>query len=175
MAVAASTVPTTEGDDAVHDVKKRRVDDGSSAGNEAPAPAAASNGGHEGQPVSGVGALRQAMATSGVEEVLCEIRHFLQHDQRLPDRTRYAVQFFDGLRQQMIIAKKDETSPEYFRDPFEASDIQQYTFREVRSKLGDGFRERFWPMFQMYHACIPVHAPEAEAPDALHTFLGKNR
>ena len=155
-----------------HDAKKQRVDDTAAAGN------GKTNGGgslDDGQPVTGVGALRQAMATSGVEEVLAEIRHFLQHDQRLPERTRCAVQFFDGLRQQMIVAKKDETQPEYFQDPFEASDVRQYTFREVRSKLGDGFRDKFWPMFQMYNSCIPVHAPEAEAPDALQSFLGRNR
>ena len=35
---------------------------------------------------------------------MAEIRHFLVHDERLPDRTRRAVQFLDGLRHQMVSA-----------------------------------------------------------------------
>jgi hypothetical protein len=141
---------------AAPDAKKQRLLQGSANG-----------GPLGGEPLSGVGALRQAMATSDAEDVLCEIRHFLGHDQRLPERTRLAVQFLDGLRQEMIVAKKDETSPEFFRDPFEASDIQQYTFREVREKLGDGFRDKFWPMFQMYNR-LPTTAGRPTRVQAAH-------
>ena len=107
-------------------------------------------------------------------QVLSEIRHFLQHDERLPQRTRYAVQFLDGLRQQMSLANKDVSHPEYFECPFGATDIQQYSFREVRTKFGDQFRERFWPMFQLFNCVLPTRAPEVEAAGSLHSFLGRN-
>ena len=27
--------------------------------------------------------------------------------------------------------------------------VKQYTFREVRQKFGDQFKQRFWPVFQV--------------------------
>jgi len=27
--------------------------------------------------------------------------------------------------------------------------VRQYTFREVRQKFGDQFKQRFWPVFQV--------------------------
>ena len=70
---------------------------------------------------------------------LAEIRHFLRSDPRLPAKTRHAVQFLDGLRGEMVLAHKEASHPQYFDCPFVATDVRQYTFKEVRQKFGDEF------------------------------------
>ena len=81
--------------------------------------------------------LRSALEKASVGVALSEIRHFLAHDPRLPTRTRKAVQFLDGLRGQMVVAGKEQSHPEFFACPFAATQVQSYTFREVRQRFGD--------------------------------------
>ena len=76
----------------------------------------------------------------------------------------------------MARAQKEETHPEFFECPFVATNVRQYTFREVRQKFGDQFKQRFWPVFQAFNCVLPAHAPEESPPDttpeaALKAFL----
>ena len=82
-----------------------------------------------------------------VDVALGEIVHFLTHDERLPNRTRKAVQFLHGLREQMVQADAHKAKPELFDCPFVAHGVEAYTFKEVRQQFGDGFRDKFWPVF----------------------------
>ena len=85
-----------------------------------------------------------------VDVALGEIVHFLTHDERLPGRTRKAVQFLHGLREQMVQHDTQKTNPELFDCPFTAASVEQYTFKEVRQQYGDSFRDKFWPVFQVH-------------------------
>lgn len=84
-----------------------------------------------------------------VDVALGEIVHFLTHDERLPGRTRKAVQFLHGLREQMVLADTHHANPELFDCPFTAASVEQYTFKEVRQQYGEAFRDKFWPVFQV--------------------------
>ena len=116
-------------------------------------------------------ALRRDLERASVHTALTEITHFLQTDPRLPAKTRRAVQFLDGLRREMARAQKEETHPEFFECPFVATNVRQYTFREVRQKFGDQFKQRFWPVFQAFNCLLPVLAPEPDGEGALASFL----
>ena len=100
-----------------------------------------------------------------VDVALGEIVHFLTHDERLPGRTRKAVQFLHGLRAQMVSAETQKSNPELFDCPFTANSVEQYTFKEVRQRFGgETFQEKFWPVFQVQargrlHACMHARAP----------------
>lgn len=119
-------------------------------------------------------ALRRALDRAAVSTALAEIRHFLQHDPRLPAKTRNAVQFLDGLRGQMVQAQKEVSHPQYFDCPFVATDVRHYTFKEVRQKFGEQFQDKFWPIFQAFNCLLPVLAPEPERENAIGSFLGPN-
>jgi len=113
--------------------------------------------------------LRLALSKLDVDVALTEIVHFLQHDERLPARTRKAVQFLHGLRQQMVHTKTHATHPELFDCPLapSAPDSAQspssvaYSFRDIRSSYGEAFHETFWPVFRAFNCVLPAHAPEA--------------
>jgi hypothetical protein len=92
-----------------------------------------------------------------VDVALGEIVHFLTHDERLPGRTRKAVQFLHGLREQMVTQQTQVTHPELFDCPFTAAAVESYTFREVRQRYGDSFSDKFWPVFQVTLALTPSH------------------
>ena len=112
-----------------------------------------------------------------VDVALSEILQFLQSDERLPTRTRKAVQFLNGLRQQMVHAQTHASHPELFDCPLSAaahdsaiapiaatlhssSIASVYTLADVRRSFGDGFQERFWPIFRAFNCVLPAHAPE---------------
>ena len=61
-----------------------------------------------------------------------------------------------------ILAHKEESHPQYFDCPFVATDVRQYTFKEVRQKFGEQFKDKFWPIFQAFNCLLPVLAPEPE-------------
>ena len=126
--------------------------------------AMAAHGGAEG--------VRSALEKASVGVALSEIRHFLAHDPRLPTRTRKAVQFLDGLRGQMVVAGKEQSHPEFFACPFAATQVQSYTFREVRQRFGDQFKEKFWPIFQAFNTLFPVLAPEPDGDGAVASLVG---
>lgn len=84
-----------------------------------------------------------------VDVALGEILHFLTNDERLPGRTRKAVQFLHGLREQMVQHDTQKSNPELFDCPFSAASVEQYTFKEVRTCYGDDFGAKFWPVFQV--------------------------
>ena len=111
-----------------------------------------------------------------VDVALSEIVHFLAHDERLPGRTRRAVQFLAGLREQMVTTRAHTKTPELFDCPFTQQNVETYTFKEVRQRFGEQFRDKFWPVFQAFNCVLPAHAPEeAEAgqtpAQALAAFL----
>lgn len=103
-----------------------------------------------------------------VDVALTEILQFLQSDERLPTRTRKAVQFLNGLRQQMVHAQTHASHPELFDCPLSAAAHDTaiapiaavYTLADVRRSFGDGFQERFWPIFRAFNCVLPAHAPE---------------
>ena len=70
------------------------------------------------------GEVRLALERASVDVALVEILHFLERDERLPGRTRKAVQFLDGLRQLMLLSRKDESHPEYFDCPLASRTVQ---------------------------------------------------
>jgi len=112
--------------------------------------------------------LRLALSRLDVDVALAEILHFLQSDERLPVRTRKAVHFLHGLRQQMVHQQTHTTHPELFDCPLSASAHDSataptslsYTFRDVRSSYGDTFQNQFWPVFRAFNCVLPAHAPE---------------
>ena len=111
-----------------------------------------------------------------VDSALGEILHFLTHDERLPGRTRKAVQFLHGLREQMVLHDTQKSNPELFDCPLHAAQPASYTFREVRQAYGDSFKDKFWPVFQAFNCVLPAHAPEEPEPGqapaaALASFL----
>lgn len=97
-----------------------------------------------------------------VDVALSEIVYFLTNDERLPGRTRKAVQFLHGLREQMVQKDTQKSNPELFDCPFTQARIQNYTFKEVRQSYGEGFRDKFWPVFQAFNCVLPAHAPEED-------------
>jgi hypothetical protein len=157
-----------------------------------------------------------------VDVALCEILHFLKNDERLPGRTRKAVQFLhvrlshlapstacaplrhpllaplqppsppppllsrssrappidglhlqtrrsplpypaQGLREQMVQHDTQKSSPELFDCPLTRRKVSDYTFREVRQRYGEQFREQFWPVFQAFNCVLPARQPEETA------------
>ena len=123
-----------------------------------------------------------------VDVALTEIVQFLQTDERLPVRTRKAVQFMHGLRQKMVHQQKHASHPELFDCPLSAAAAKAaaskasaeseakggagsptsvaYTFGDVRSSYGDAFQEHFWPVFGAFNCMLPAHAPEPDAKAA---------
>ena len=111
-----------------------------------------------------------------VDVALGEILHFLTTDERLPGRTRKAVQFLTGLREQMVQKDCQKSNPELFDCPFSAASVETYTFKEVRMRYGDSFQQKFWPVFQAFNCVLPAHAPEEAEEEqtpsaALASFL----
>ena len=108
--------------------------------------------------------LRLALSKLDVDVALGEIVHFLTNDERLPGRTRKAVQFLHGLRNVMVQSETQKSNPELFDCPFTAAAVESYTFKEVRQRYGDSFRDKFWPVFQARRPpprarlCPPPHA-----------------
>ena len=45
------------------------------------------------------------------------------------------------------------------------------TLQEVRERFGASFDQIFWPVFKAFNCLLPAHAPEAERPDALRSFM----
>ena len=120
--------------------------------------------------------LRLALSRLDIDVALGEILHFLTNDDRLPGRTRKAVQFLHGLREQMVLAEAQKSNPELFDCPFTTKKVESYTFKEVKQQYGDDFRDKFWPVFQAFNCVLPAHAPEESPPDttpeaALKAFL----
>ena len=101
---------------------------------------------------------RIARSRLDVDVALGEIVHFLTHDERLPGRTRKAVQFLHGLREQMVQTDTQKSNPELFDCPFTAASVEQYTFKEVRQRYGESFSDKFWPVFQV---SVPKNHPAA--------------
>ena len=97
-----------------------------------------------------------------MDVALSEIVYFLTNDERLPGRTRKAVQFLHGLREQMVQKDTQKSNPELFDCPFTQAHIQNYTFKEVRQSYGEGFRDKCWPVFQAFNCVLPAHAPEED-------------
>jgi len=124
--------------------------------------------------------LRAALSRLDVDVALTEIVHYLQSDERLPARTRKAVQFLDGLRQRMVHQQTHASHPELFDDPLGAVEAHAtsveggsgsptsvaYTFRGVRQSFGDDFNEQFWPVFRAFNCILPAHAPETASKGA---------
>jgi len=114
----------------------------------------------DGGPGTNADMLRLALSRLDVDVALQEILTFLQSDERLPGRTRKAVQFLHGLRQQMVYAQAHVHHPEHFDCPLASACNSEYTFREVRKGYGDAFQEQFWPIFQAFNCVLPAHSPE---------------
>ena len=62
----------------------------------------------------------------------------------------------------MAKAQTEETHPQFFDCPFVSTNVRQYTFKEVRQKFGDQFKDKFWPIFQAFNCLLPALAPEPE-------------
>ena len=76
----------------------------------------------------------------------------------------------------MVQQETHTSNPELFDCPFSAAAVESYTFKEVRQRYGDSFRDKFWPVFQAFNCVLPAHAPEEgdkeQAPAAaLAAFL----
>ena len=78
--------------------------------------------------------LRLALSRLDIDVALGEILHFLTNDDRLPGRTRKAVQFLHGLREQMVLAEAQKSNPELFDCPLASKAVETYTFAEVRQR-----------------------------------------
>ena len=104
--------------------------------------------------------LRLALGKLDIDVALAEILYFLTHDERLPGRTRKAVQFLHGLRECMVQGEAHKSKPELFDCPLASNAVTDYTFKEVRQRYGDKFRDTFWPVFQAFNCVLPSHAPE---------------
>ena len=105
--------------------------------------------------------LRVALSKLDVDVALSEIVHFLTHDERLPSRTRKAVQFLHGLREQMVQGEAHKSKPELFDCPFASKSIIDYTFKEIRMRYGDSFPDTFWPVFQAFNCMLPAPDPQS--------------
>ena len=116
----------------------------------------------DGGPGTNADVLRLALSKLDVDVALNEIVYFLTNDERLPGRTRKAVQFLNGLREQMVQHETQASNPELFDCPFAQAAVKNYTFREVRQCYGEGFRDKFWPVFQAFNCVLPAHAPEED-------------
>ena len=79
-------------------------------------------------------AMSPAYSRLDVDVALNELLHFLQSDERLPLRTRQAVQFLHGLRQQMVYKNVHNTRPDLFDYPLPVATGPVLTFKEVSNK-----------------------------------------
>ena len=62
----------------------------------------------------------------------------------------------------MVLHDTQKSNPELFDCPFTAASVEQYTFKEVRQQYGEGFRDKFWPVFQVCHGARRARLPRLQ-------------